>query len=491
MNYLNYNESDIQTFEYETTIIVDDNICGNCNLDTAEIQMLNNSNEYSSYKKNWIKTQHGSFYIYDVKPVQEKVNIKLLCYDIKYKLETKYDKSLYTDLFPCTIAEWRNKIASNCEITFNDNDDFPNADYILNEHPYIDDGVSNRNVMMIIAQACMSNVITDKDDLFYFSWFSNIVHTANDWTELTTEKEYSNAVNVMVLGRGDVEDIVKYPTTLPDNPVEFRIDNNYILDPQDTTSENDRRYEIIESLYNRINGFSYIVFDIRTQDIVNKLDIKLGEKVKYFDIWDNEFEAYIMTKKLVYLGGDLSNSNNYEIILSATSIKETSSEFKYSQDVLSNVRKIGIEVDKQNEIIQSSVKSIQDLNGAVDANGEELKSLGTIVTQVDSKVTTSITQIQEIKENGVSIIKNTMVTIDVEGIKVSTNLSAISTLITNNSFIIKNYDETLARFNNDGAFLDNLTVKTYFTAAVHREEKYQDEETGEWRSGWFYVGGEE
>ena len=82
-----------------------------------------------------------------------------------------------------------------------------------------------------------------------------------------------------------------------------------------------------------------------------------------------------------------------------------------------------------------------------------------------------------------------MVTIDIDGIKVATNESAISTLITNDSFVIKNYDDLLAQFNNDGAVLDNLTVRKYLTAGCHRREKFQDEETGEWRTGEFYVGG--
>ena len=94
----NYDDSNIQSFEYETTIVSDSNIVGTCELGKATIQMLNSNNEYSSLKNTWIKTIHGSMYIYDVEPVQENVNIKLSCYDIKYKLDTDYDKELYIDM---------------------------------------------------------------------------------------------------------------------------------------------------------------------------------------------------------------------------------------------------------------------------------------------------------------------------------------------------------------------------------------------------------
>jgi len=185
----NFDNKNIQSFEYETSINSDGNIAGTCELGNATIQMLNDSNEYSSLKGQWIKTNHGSFYIHSVEPVQEKVNIKLSCYDVKYKLDTPYDSSLYT--WPMTLKEWRNQIGTNCGITF-DNSDFPNSDLILNEEPYIGDNPSNRNVVSIIAQAGCSWVDTDKDDIFYFNWFDNTIHIVNDWIELTTEKEMSS-----------------------------------------------------------------------------------------------------------------------------------------------------------------------------------------------------------------------------------------------------------------------------------------------------------
>ena len=80
-----FNNKKIQEFEYTKNINVDGEIIGTCELGTAEFQILNNTNEYSNLKGQWIKTIHGSFYIYDVAPVQEKINIKLSCYDIKYR----------------------------------------------------------------------------------------------------------------------------------------------------------------------------------------------------------------------------------------------------------------------------------------------------------------------------------------------------------------------------------------------------------------------
>lgn len=342
----------IQTFDYETSINSDGNILGTCELGTATIQMINDSNTYSSLKGHWIKTIHGSFYVYAVEPVQEKVNIKLSCYDIKYKLDTHYDGSKHT--FPCTLKAWRNSIFNVCGVTYDDSD-FPNSSLILDEEPYIGDSPSNRQVISLIAQAGSSFVITDKNDKFYFKWFKNTTNNITDWLELTTEKESITPINVIVLGRGDAEDNVYYPETLPENKKELRIDNNYILDPQ-IAEETDRRYTVIKPIYNQINGFSFIPFSIRTQNVKNKLSIDLGDKVSYMDIWGNNLSSYVMSKKITYLGGEPSEDDNYEITLSAEEMNETSTEYSYGSSIEQRLSKVEITTDKQNKRITALVE---------------------------------------------------------------------------------------------------------------------------------------
>lgn len=375
----------IQTFEYENSINSDGNILGTCELGTATIQMINDSNTYSSLKGQWIKTIHGSFYIYDVAPVQEKVNIKLSCYDVKYKLDTPYDSSKYT--FPMTLKAWRNSIFTECDVTY-DNSDFPNSNLVLTEEPYIGDKPSNRQVMSLIAQAGASFVITDKNDKFYFKWFKNTTNNINDWLELTTEKESTNPINVVVLGRGDVEDNVYYPKTLPENKKELRIDNNYILDPQ-IAGEEDRRNDVIESIYNQVNGFSFISFTIRTQNVENKLSIDLGDKVSYKDIWGNSLSSYVMTKKITYLGGNPSDDDNYEITLSAEEINETSTEYSYASSIEQRLSKVEVTTDKQNKkitaLVEETTTKITSIENSIPKYKTEL-DIYNITIPVDSEL---------------------------------------------------------------------------------------------------------
>lgn len=373
MNYKLIDEEDIQSFEYETTVISDGNITNVCELGKATIQLLNDNNKYSDYKDSWINTVHGSLFIYDISPVQENVNVMFQCYDIKYKLDTKYDKTLYT--WPMTLKEWRNAIFDNCGVQY-DNSDFPNSNLVINAQPYIGDSSSNRQVIALIGQAGCSIITTDENDIFYFTWFENTTHVINDWIELTTEKENSNSINCVVLGRGEVEDNVSWPRIKPVNTVEFRIDNNYILDPQ---SSYDQRYDVIQPIYNQINGFSYLIFNMRTQLVDNKLSIKLGQKISFLDIYDNELEAYIMSKKIKYLGGDLENDDNYEIILSAEQINETSTDLSYSGDIRNELLDVQRKTDKINGEITDVIQNVSVQN-------EKISKVTQTVDELNSKI---------------------------------------------------------------------------------------------------------
>lgn len=392
-----YDDKFLQSFDYETTAISNKKIIGTCELGKATIQLLNESNDFSDMKETWIKTKFGSFYIYDVKPVQEKVNIKLSCYDVKYKLDTEYDSSLYT--WPMTLKEWRNAIFTNCNVTF-DNSDFPNSNLILNKEPSIGNVKTNRQVLCIIAQAGVSWIETDTNDKFYFKWFTTTEHTIEDWSSLTTEKTPTKSINLAVLSRGDVEDIVYYPKTKPDNPIEFKIDNNYILDPQDSTTDEDLRETTIIPIYNRVNGFKYIVYKMTTMQVEKKLSINLGDKIKYIDTWENELESYVMKRKISYIGGDIDDDDNYEIELSAEAIDETNSNLKLGVDVIKEISNIGVKVDKQNEVIQL-------INSKENDNSEKIAEIEISNENITSSVTSVEEKLNEVGE-AIETINSTM-----------------------------------------------------------------------------------
>lgn len=392
MEYITYDEKKLQSFDYECSLNTGGNILGSCELGKATLQMINESNEYSSFKGKWISTPKGSFYIYNVEPVQEKVNIKLECYDVKYKLDTLYVSSKHS--FPCTLKEWRNSIFDECELIY-DNSDFPNSDLVLQTEPYVESGASNRQVISMIAQAGASFVITDENDKFYFNWFTNTVHEITDWTELTTEKETSKAINCVVLGREGGDDYT-YPIEQPNTPVMLRINNNYILDPQDTESTTDLRSTTIVPIYERVNNFSFIKYSIKSEFVNNKLLIKLGDKVKYVDIWGNSLVSLVMSIKLSWLGNDWENSENYSVYLSADEISETSEDFDYSKNTKEKLLEVERKTDKNAGKIEDTIKSVNDLEEKNANFTIEMDKISTSVSETTTKLTETDNKISDV-----------------------------------------------------------------------------------------------
>ena len=392
MEYITYDGKKLQSFDYECSLNTGGNILGSCELGKATLQMINESNEYSSFKGKWISTPKGSFYIYNVEPVQEKVNIKLECYDVKYKLDTLYVSSKHS--FPCTLKEWRNSIFDECELIY-DNSDFPNSDLVLQTEPYVESGASNRQVISMIAQAGASFVITDENDKFYFNWFTNTVHEITDWTELTTEKETSKAINCVVLGREGGDDYT-YPIEQPNTPVMLRINNNYILDPQDTESTNDLRSTTIVPIYERVNNFSYLKYSIKSEFVNNKLLIKLGDKVKYVDIWGNSLVSLVMSIKLSWLGNDWENSENYSVYLSADEISETSEDFDYSKNTKEKLLEVERKTDKNAGKIEDTIKSVNDLEEKNANFTIEMDKISTSVSETTTKLTETDNKISDV-----------------------------------------------------------------------------------------------
>lgn len=159
-----------------------------------------------------------------------------------------------------------------------------------------------------------------------------------------------------------------------------------------------------------------------------------------------------------------------------------------------NIDNIKGEITLVVETTNSNTNNLDNLTTLVDNQGNEITTLGTRINQNVESITASVSAIQNELNNGVGLVKTTTVTIDDNGLSVSTDSSRISTTMTNDAFKIvpKGSTEPLAFFgydesdNTSKSEMDNLTVRNYFVAGNHRIEKF--ERNGENRTGYFYIG---
>ena len=173
--------------------------------------------------------------------------------------------------------------------------------------------------------------------------------------------------------------------------------------------------------------------------------------------------------------------------------------YKFTEDIDEDLANMKEEIDQANENASNNYTEIVQLKTDIAQTDEKIdfnvQQLSQTIVNNNQNLQNEINDINSNITNGVETLRNTLVTINIDGIKVATNISKISTIMTNDTFAVMSGTTRLAYFGYDEeagrsiAEMDNLTVKNYFTAGYHRTEGFEDEETNEPRTGWFYVGG--
>ncbi len=257
----------------------------------------------------------------------------------------------------------------------------------------------------------------------------------------------------------------------------------------------EKREQLIDNIFNKIKGFGYSSFKTETSF---KPYLTCGDLIKF----KRKDGVLVNTILLRY------KHNFDEITLEAPSVIKATVKYIRPQTEIDIAKRTEYLVDQSNQQIQSIVTETENLQDSVTELGTtmiqnkkefefSISGLTDIVNSNNENIRDEISNINGTLENGVETLKNSLVTININGIQVSTNLSKVSTLITNDSFKIipvNNPDEPLAFFGYDEkegrskSEMDNLTVKNYLSAGYHRQEKFELD--GEKRTGWFYVGGD-
>ena len=219
------------------------------------------------------------------------------------------------------------------------------------------------------------------------------------------------------------------------------------------------------------------------------LHIKYSEDGKTFTPADDDYAlgekpSAWFGQYVDYVEADSTNFDDYEW-------------YKFTEDIDPKLDQMQDDIDSANENINSTYTEVVKLQTEVKQNKESFEVSVSQLTQTinsnNNSMQENIDNINNTISNGVELVKNSLVTIDINGISVSTNTSAISTLMSNDKFSIKtksgeelffvgydyNLQKTVSR-------IDNLTVTNYLTAGYHRTEGIEID--GEYRTCDFYIG---
>lgn len=288
--------------------------------------------------------------------------------------------------------------------------------------------------------------------------------------------------------------------------------------------------EEVNNIFQSLNGLTYQSLKAR---IWGDPSVDAGDRLTYGNIksfaqmswqWGNgfygEYDCSLKTNQQTSLVEKLSNSQKIRRIKSILDesnmqidlLLEENDENKTSIANLNlGLESIESSVTKKIEDLENNtnqnfakqeitnntiINSVQETNTTISENYATKESVTSEIQQTKNSLTIEFNeQIEDLQNKQVDTLKNQLVTIDINGIQVATNLSKVTSIMQNNKFAIQDnagtdlifigYDEVEKR---SKAEMDNLTVKNYFTAGYHRQETFEID--GEKRTGWFYVGGD-
>lgn len=430
----------------------------------------------------------GNFLI--TKPEEDDVKDKMSFKSMDYtkKFNKLFDPSLVT--FPCTASELAQAVCSQCGVelaTIN----FTNSDFVVENSQY-DSGDLCRKVMQDIGKLAYSWVRIGWDNKCYIDF--EVQTEVEDYNIITNDNYYDfkkqqkqfGPVNRVVIGLENVDGenvAIQDDESVEQNGLHelYIYDNNLTYTPE-------LRQQVIDGA-RKLFGLKYVPIEVNTTGHPWLIG---NEIIRIIDMDGNIVETYPFDRTIEYMGHIKSK-------LVSKAETQTQQEYVNINTISKLLHETKIIVDKNNKQITSVVAQTEELN-------ENFNTLSTQVTQNEQSVTTSIqeltkslndteSKVDDKLENGVENLKNTLVAININGISVATNISKVSTLITNNTFAIKSGTTNLAYFGYDEetgksiSEMDNLTIHNYFTSGYHRTEKFELD--GELRTGVFFVGGDE
>lgn len=340
------NDDDLQSFKITNEIVVDKNVIGEFIKDTAELVILNRKHQYDILDKDYIDiNKFGEWYVEEIENNEEEESLTLKLCDKSQKFDEDYEDSFP---FPATMKEWGTWIGNKVGIPLKGS--FLNENLILTAKPYLGNNPKWRNAIRVIAKYASGWADMNADGTYSIKWFEEKIHIIDDW-ETFKHGIKTKPTNILILSTGVTEDNVRFPETIPDEPHELRIEDDWT---------NINRYEINEAIYNQINGFFYTPISDLTL-MYGIFDLKPGQKIKTKDIELNDIETYISSHTLTWDGGSWEDENSWTSSVQMSDLQETTTKYQYSNSIENRLGKAEINVDKNNKKIEMIAEDIGEV----------------------------------------------------------------------------------------------------------------------------------
>ena len=387
----------------------------------------------------------GNYFIKDIEDSKKKDEITVTGYDRMIRFMKTFKQSELQLTYPCKMLKLVQKMCEVCGVELYSTD-FYNADLDVEKDFFTAQELTYRDVLEKVAQATLTTAFIEDNKLNLYKVSNDAIEKIDKsyLTDLTIKEKFGPA-NVLVLGRGDVEDNIEEPdekSIEQNGRCEIRFDENEFIEFQ--------REKVIKGMFEQIKGLEYYSFeasDVGVMWLKPCACIELGDKE------DSLYKSY-------YLKANITINTGISSDIEAELPDETNTEYK----VTTKEEKKTLKVER---LAKKNEGKIQDLVEETTENSKKITKHEQDIDKITNTVSTNTTNInnnyQEIinklgdkaQKDDVISLENKVETIqnDTEyAIKVSEDIQV--------NGVSKVKTETGYTFDNDGLKIKKTNAKT-------------------------------
>ena len=311
----------------------------------------------------------GNYFIKDIEDSKKKDEITVTGYDRMIRFMKTFKQSELQLTYPCKMLKLVQKMCEVCGVELYSTD-FYNANLDISEDFFTAQELTYRDVLEKVAQATLTTAFIEDNKLNLYK-INDEATEKIDKSYLTdlTIKEKFGPVNVLVLGRGDVEDNIEESdeeSIKQNGRCEIRFDENEFIEYQ--------REKVIKGMFNQIKGLEYYSFE------ASDVGVMWLKPCTCIELGDKEGNLY----KSYYLEANITINTGISSDIEAELPEQTNTEYKVTTKEEKKTLKVE-RLAKKNEGL------IQDI---IEENSEQSQKL-TKVEQTVNEITQSVSKVEE------------------------------------------------------------------------------------------------
>ena len=329
----------------------------------------------------------GNYFIKDIEDSKKKDEITVTGYDRMIRFMKTFKQSELQLTYPCKMLKLVQRICEVCGVELYSTD-FYNADLDVTEDFFTAQELTYRDVLEKVAQATLTTAFIEDNKLNLYKVDNEVTEKLDKsyLTDLTIKEKFGPA-NVLVLGRGDVEDNIEETdekSIAQNGRCEIRFDENEFIEFQ--------REQVIKGMFEQIKGLEYYSFeasDVGVMWLKPCACIELGDKE------DSLYKSYYLKANITINTGissdieaEIPEATNTEYKVTTKEEKKT---LKVERLAKKNEGKIQDLVEETSENSKKITKHEQDINGITQSVSEVKTEVKTVDDKADKAQATADT----------------------------------------------------------------------------------------------------